>query len=70
MPAFLDDGNIRFVQGINPVSGRFAEKYGLRVIDDFLFQRDQTIQFLSVLSVGAKGFKKGQPPGVPFSPVR
>lgn len=47
MFSFLDDGNIWFVQGINPMLWRFAEKHAFCLIDDSLPQRDQAIQFLA-----------------------
>jgi len=45
MLAFLDDGNIRFMQRINSVLGRFTEKHLFRLINDSLPQRDQSIEF-------------------------
>ncbi len=34
------------MQGINPVLRRFTQKHLFRLINDFLSQRNQTIQFL------------------------
>jgi len=43
----LDDGDIRFMQRIDPTPGGFAGENLFRLIDNLLPERDQAIEFLS-----------------------
>ena len=45
--ALLNDGNIRLMQRIDPIPGGFTRENLFCLIDDFLPERDQAIEFLS-----------------------